>query len=603
MTLSLRDMPIKRKLTLVIVLTTSFALLLMGSGIIAYELITFRRSLAANMDVLARIIGSNSTAALAFEDRENAQEILSALSAEKQVSAVAIYDRQGRLFAKFPDLLASLKYPREPKQDGYTFEKGHLMMFQPIMQDGNRLGTIFLRADLDAMYSRINVYGALLLLVGASSFLGALILASTLQRRVSSPILELAKVAQAVSERQDYSVRGTKHGGDEIGKLTDAFNQMLVRIGETTDDLGAAKEAAESANKAKDNFLATLSHELRTPLTPVLATLDMLRDDKRTPSYILEELDVISRNIEVEARLIDDLLDVTRIIRGKLDLQRQAIDVRTLLEHAMQNFCVSVAAEKNLHLSMDGAATETYVPADRSRLTQVLWNLLQNACKFTPIGGTITVHVFNEDSAENGRPDLVVEICDNGVGISPEMIPMIFQPFEQGERSRSRLFGGLGLGLAISRAIVEAHGGSITAASRGKNQGTTVTVRLPTVSAPRAADQEKPSSGEAQTPSARPLRVLLVEDHPDTAQQLTRLLRRAGHEVICVGGVKEALGQGRNGHFDVLISDLGLPDGNGYDLMRNLMQAHPIPGIALSGVWDERRRSKQYRSRIRLPFH
>ncbi len=433
----------------------------MGSGIIAYELITFRRSLAANMDVLARIIGSNSTAALAFEDRENAQEILSALSAEKQVSAVAIYDRQGRLFAKFPDRLASLKYPREPKSDGYTFEKGHLIMFQPIMQEGNRLGTIFLRADLDAMYSRINVYGALLLLVGASSFLGALILASTLQRRVSSPILELAKVAQAVSERQDYSVRGTKHGGDEIGKLTDAFNQMLVRIGETADDLGAAKEAAESANKAKDNFLATLSHELRTPLTPVLATLDMLRDDERTPSYILEELDVISRNIEVEARLIDDLLDVTRIIRGKLDLQRQAIDVRTLLEHAMQNFCVSVAAEKNLHLSMDGAATETYVPADRSRLTQVLWNLLQNACKFTPTGGTINVRVFNEDSAENGRPYLVVEISDNGVGISPEMIPMIFQPFEQGERSRSRLFGGLGLGLAISRAIVEAHGGSI----------------------------------------------------------------------------------------------------------------------------------------------
>jgi CheY-like chemotaxis protein len=249
----------------------------------------------------------------------------------------------------------------------------------------------------------------------------------------------------------------------------------------------------------------------------------------------------------------------------------------------MQNYCVSIAAEKELRLSMEGGATETHVPADRSRLTQVLWNLLQNACKFTPAGGTILVRLFNEESPENGRPDLVVQISDNGIGISAETIPLIFKPFEQGERARSRVFGGLGLGLAISRAIVDAHGGSITATSKGKNEGTTVTVRLPTVPAPRVADQVKPSAGGAETPAARPLRVLLVEDHPDTAQQLTRLLRRAGHEVICVGGVKEALGQGRNGNFDVLISDLGLPDGNGYDLMRNLTQAHPIPGIALSG--------------------
>jgi methyl-accepting chemotaxis protein len=263
MGLSLRNTPIKRKLTLLILLTTSFALIFMGSALITYEVVTFRRSLAANMRVLAQIVGSNTTAALAFEDPKNAQEILSALSAERQITAAAIYDDNGKVFARFPVTADSAAIPPTPRRDGYVFRGAALDMFHSISQpEGGRLGTIFLRADLGAMYSRIAVYAGLLLFVGICSFLGALMLASTLQRGVSEPILELAKVAQAVSERQDYSVRGNKYGEDEIGKLTDAFNQMLVRIGQTTDDLSAAKVAAEHANQAKDDFLAVLSHEL-----------------------------------------------------------------------------------------------------------------------------------------------------------------------------------------------------------------------------------------------------------------------------------------------------------------------------------------------------
>src|ERR1700731_944659 len=324
--ISLRDTPIKRKLTLLILLTTSFALIFMGSALITYEVVTFRRTLAANMSVLAQIVGSNTTAALAFEDPKNAKEILGALSAEHQISAAAIYDQDGRIFAKFPDNSKDTAIPIAPNRDGYVFHPTSLDMFQSISQpEGGRLGTIFLRADLSAMYSRIGVYAGLLLLVGIGSFLGALMLASTLQRGVSGPILELAKVAQAVSERQDYSVRGSKYGNDEIGKLTDAFNQMLTRIGQTTEDLSAAKEAAEAANQAKDNFLAVLSHELRKPLTPVLTTLAMMQDDDSNSPQTLEDLEVIRRNVEVEARLIDDLLDLTGIIRGKLDLRRQAV--------------------------------------------------------------------------------------------------------------------------------------------------------------------------------------------------------------------------------------------------------------------------------------
>ena len=590
MNVSLRDTPIKRKLMLVILLTSLFAILLMGSALITYELATFRRSLAVNIGVLAQIIGSNSTAALAFQDPKNAQEILTALSAERQITAAAIYDERGQLFASFPSDLAALEFPAKPGRDGHDFERAHLAMFQPIVQEGARLGTIYLRADLGEMYSRFAVYGSLLLLVGACSFLGAIALSATLQRRISVPILELAKMATAVSERQDYSVRGTKHGADEIGQLTDAFNQMLIRIGESNEALSTAKETAESANKAKDNFLAILSHELRTPLTPVLATVAMLEDDRTLPPNILQDLEMIRRNIEVEARLIDDLLDVTGIIRGKLELHRQVVDVRSLLEHAMRNYCGTTAAQKNLRVSTKVTATHTHVVADGSRMTQVFWNLLQNACKFTPDGGAIDIRVYNEQPAGQSRPELIVEISDTGIGISSETMPRIFNAFEQGERSRARSFGGLGLGLAISRAIVELHGGAIAAASEGRNKGTQLLIRLQTVDAPTSAGLQKAPGILTDGARSPALRILLVEDHPDTAEQLARLLRRAGHEVTVAGSVKEAQeraaslkSKGQPADFDLLISDLGLPDGTGYDLMRDLTNRNPIPGIALSG--------------------
>jgi PAS domain S-box-containing protein len=727
----LRDTPIQRKLTLVILLTSSFALLLMGMALITYELVTFRRSLAVNIGVLAEIIASNSTAALAFEDPKNAQEILSALAAEKQITAAAIYDARGGLFASFPESRPRGEFPAAPGNLGYTFERAHLIMYQPIEQEGARLGTIYVRADLGEMYSRLSVYGVLLLLVGTTSFLGALILSRTLQRHVSAPILELAKVATAVSERQDFSVRAVKHGSDELGQLTAAFNLMLTRIGESnaelaaseqrlrlalegsqtgtwdwntvTDhiswddymyplygrsraefdgkpatfqkfihpedrervrhatmvaltekrdldigfrimaadgsirymasrgrafydeqgnplhmsgvsldvtrskeieaDLNRAKEVAEAANKAKDNFLAILSHELRTPLTPVLAAVASLQDDESVPEHIMREVDMIRRNVEVEARLIDDLLDVTGIVRGKIELNRQVVDVRALLEHAMHNYCAGVARTKNLRLSLEVTATETHVLADSSRMTQVFWNLLQNACKFTPPGGAIDIRMRNErrinPSSANepaidpakAETDLVVEVNDTGIGISPENMPRIFNLFEQGERSRSRTFGGLGLGLAISRAIVELHGGMIQARSEGRGKGTKILLRLRTVAAPTAEAAQQPGAPSPErNHGARALRILLVEDHPDTAHQLSRLLRRAGHSVTAAVTVQEARtlaasphGDGSGKPFELLISDLGLPDGTGHQLMQELKTTRPIPAIALSG--------------------
>jgi signal transduction histidine kinase/ActR/RegA family two-component response regulator len=609
MAFALRNIPIKRKLMVVILLTSGFAILLMGSALITYELVTFRSALTNNIEVLAQIIGSNSTAALAFDDRQNANEILRALAAENQITTGAIYDRNGRLFASFPESITPAQLPSVPGPDGHRFDRFQFIMVQPIFQEGARLGTIYLRADLGQMYRRLTVYGILLLVVGVCSFLGAMALSAALQHNISLPILELAKVATAVSHRNDYSVRAAKHGADEIGYLTDSFNQMLARLGESNAALTASEErlrlaleAAEAANREKDQFLAIVSHELRTPLTPALAAAAMLEGDKTISPQIRKDLSVIRRNIEVEARLIDDLLDITRIARGKLELRRQVVDVRSLLEHAMQNYCLDAAAKKQIRVSLKMTPAQSHVLVDSSRMTQVFWNLLQNACKFTSTGGSIDVCVYNEDRpfrspdviSPNGDKDrlgqVVVEVSDTGMGISPETLPKIFNAFEQGERSRGQGFGGLGLGLAISRAIIELHDGSISAASEGKGKGATFAVRLHCVKPVLTAETDRPVAAVSDAVGRQAMRVLVVEDHPDTAEQFARLLRRAGHEVVCAGSIKEAQtyalvtpGQNRACAFDILISDLDLPDGNGRELMRNLAQRYPIHGIAISG--------------------
>src|SRR6202035_2909180 len=241
---------------------------------------------------------------------------------------------------------------------------------------------------------------------------------------------------------------------------------------------------------------------------------------------------------------------------------------------------------KQIRVSMKMTAAQSHVLVDSSRMTQVFWNLLQNACKFTSTGASIDVRVYNEDRplrSPNGDKDrlsqVVVEVTDTGMGISPETLPKIFNAFEQGERSRGQGFGGLGLGLAISRAIIELHDGSISAASDGKGKGATFTVRLHCAKPAPTAETDRPVAAASDTIARRSMRVLVVEDHPDTAEQFARLLRRAGHEVVCAGSIKEAQAcasvapdQNRACAFDILISDMDLPDGSGRELMRNLAQ-------------------------------
>ncbi|MFL6198468.1 MAG: ATP-binding protein, partial [Thermoanaerobaculia bacterium] len=373
------------------------------------------------------------------------------------------------------------------------------------------------------------------------------------------------------------------------------------------EELERAHEEAKAANEAKDQFLATLSHELRTPLTPVLAVISNLESDPRLAGHA-GEIAMIRRNVELEARLIDDLLDLTRITRGKLELHRRQIDACQVIEHAAATIAGEVA-EREIQLSVDLQAEEHRLWADAPRLTQVFWNLLSNAVKFTPPGGQVTVRSWIE-TAEPGRfgtRELLVEVRDTGIGIEPEVLPRIFDAFEQTGRRITRKFGGLGLGLAVSRAIVDLHGGKLTAASEGPGRGAAFTVRLPLGGIQEDLDETgvwfsrmRVASGLAgspgpRTPAERPLAILLVEDHPDTAEAMADLLRLSGHQVTVAGSVAGGLAAAEAGAFDLLLSDLGLPDGSGQDLMRELGRRYRLKGIALSGygMEDDIRRSHE----------
>jgi len=334
-------------------------------------------------------------------------------------------------------------------------------------------------------------------------------------------------------------------------------------------------EEKARSNLAKDQFLAMLSHELRTPLTPVLASALALESEPELPTDIRESLQMIRRNVELEARLIDDLLDLTRIDRGKVQLNFEIVDAHTLLQSALK-ICQPEIDRKHLRPSLNLSAKRVHMRADPARLQQIFWNLINNAVKFTPPNGQITITTTN-DSGEKLR----VEIADTGMGIEPEALPKIFDAFEQGGRTQ---LGGLGLGLAISKTLVEAHKGTITAQSDGRNKGSKFALVFPTCEKVEAqiAPTLSPSFAERQ-----PMRILLVEDHEDTNRSLTNLLRRRGYHVQSALTFQSALELSVKEKFDVLISDLGLPDGSGLDLIQKLASKPPL-GIALTGFGMEK---------------
>lgn len=345
----------------------------------------------------------------------------------------------------------------------------------------------------------------------------------------------------------------------------------------------AARAAAEDANRAKDRFLARLSHELRTPMAPILGISSLLEVDESLPREVREQLHVVRRNAEVEARLIDDLLDLTRINRGTFALNREAVDLERLVKEAIETAAGATLAAGKLRLVLELSAAEPFVWGDPIRLTQALCNLLTNAVRYTPAGGTITVRSRSQD------PDgIVIEIHDDGRGFDPDDLPRLFEAFERAGMPEG---GGLGLGLWIARSIIDDHGGVLSAHSAGVGQGATFFVFLSTV-LPAGAVVAPPADPYRFEPSAngradRPLHILLVEDHLDTAFAISHLLRRLGHKVTHAESPEAALAAAAAPSarpIDFVVSDLWLRSGSGLELMPELAGRYGLRGIAISGL-------------------
>jgi signal transduction histidine kinase/CheY-like chemotaxis protein len=357
------------------------------------------------------------------------------------------------------------------------------------------------------------------------------------------------------------------------------FQGVLFLIEDNTADIAIRKELI-AANAAKDQFLALLSHELRNPLSPVITMVAELEKRLDGDPEIEKPLTIIRRNVELEARLIDDLLDITRIAHGKLQLTPEVVNAHHVLQRAIE-ICQREIETKPLELVVGMEAQDHHIKGDPARIQQVFWNLIKNAVKFTPVSGRITIRTFNR-----GNRRLVIEVSDTGIGIEPDRIDKIFRAFEQADGSITRRFGGLGLGLAISKAMVEAHGGTLSVRSSGRDQGSTFTIELDTVE----AGTEGPAEPRLPTLAGQHAgaHILLVDDHEDTCLGMKMLLERRGYRVKTAHDVAGALEAAAREQFDLLISDLGLPDATGFDLMERLRaRGDELPGIALSGFGME----------------
>jgi len=340
------------------------------------------------------------------------------------------------------------------------------------------------------------------------------------------------------------------------------------------EELHQQKAVVETANRTKDHFLAMLSHELRTPLAPVVSTVELLETQPAQTEDTRASLAMIRRNIELETQLIDDLLDFTRVARDKMELRFAPVDVHLAVSNVME-ICRVEAKSKKLQVHLNLAAKNYHLAADAAKFQQIIWNLLKNAIKFTPEGGEIVI------SSENpSETMLTVSVRDTGIGIEPDAMQRIFDPFEQGNRSFEHRVGGLGLGLAISKSLAQAHGGMLTAQSDGSNCGSTFTLSLQTLPSVEAASV----AAKGVTESVRQaLKILLVDDHHDTCTALEKLLARRGHLVAVAHNVRSAMEAAARKKFDLLISDIALPDGTGMDLIVQLRAFANIPGIAISG--------------------
>ena len=574
--------PIHRKLVVTSMVKTTVVLFAAMVVLLVADVVRFQRTATATAGALAAMMAENIRVALVVQDVQGVADTLEAVRLQASVQRACAYGSQGTLFSQYARNTALACAPTVPSVQSWRV----LGAVAPVAHDGATVGRVYVDLAWTTMYARLMTAGVTSFAILVVAAFVMFVVSHRLHRRISDPITQLATAARQMGKAGDYDMPPIAAGTDEVGELVTAFGAMVERVRTAQANLTETNEALRheveerrqvelrhqallvrerEANRVKDEFLATVSHELRTPLNAIVGWARILTGPSLDPATVSKAAASLHRNALAQARVIDDLIDISRIVTGKLRVRADVCDLRAVIESAVEG--IRPAAE-NAGIALDARVpgTACIIAGDADRLQQVVWNLLSNAVKFAP-GGTVSVSLTAE------REQLTLAVEDNGVGIAPEFVGHVFDRFRQADASVTREHGGLGLGLAIAKELVELHGGTITAGSRGRGHGARFTVTFPWENAERPAD-----ASEESVPSLEGVSVLVVDDNVDALELLDRGLAQAGARVRLAESGAEALDIWRRDPADVLLCDLAMPRMSGFELLSRIRELDRVAG-------------------------
>lgn len=589
--------PLRRKLVMLACVVALIAMAVDGAILMAFDIRRVRADAVEETRGVALVLARAVDAAIVFNDADTARQMLGGIYSRPWMVRACAYRLDGTLLAD-ARVEAASPCPSTPAPERSW---NAVAAVAPVVRNGQRVGTIYVERSLDDLPAGI----ALAALVGLGALLVAgavaFVAARQLQRLISRPIVELAAAAHRVGREDLPALLPVVAPPDETGALVTAFEEMVGRLVSANRALRneideRKKFQAEreqlllrerEASRLKDEFLAAVSHELRTPLNAILGWTQVLTNTTPTPERTANALAALTRNALAQQRVIEDLFDVSRIIVGKLQLKPRVLDLRTVVDAAVE-VTAAMASVKNI--TIECVRCESCpVRGDAHRIQQALWNVLSNAVKFTPIGGTVTVRMSKEPSVVR------VIVSDTGIGISPAVLPFVFDRFRQGDGSITREHGGLGLGLAIVKELTELHGGTVEALSDGPGRGATFVLTFPLALA--ATDEAAFPAADPPANALAGLDLLVIDDNLDALNIAAAMLTAAGANVRQASSGEGGLDQVRARVPSAVLCDLGMPAMDGYAVLAALREltrdaARPLPVIAVTAYASDDHRER-----------
>jgi signal transduction histidine kinase/ActR/RegA family two-component response regulator len=577
-----KDLPIGTKAALLGLLPTVCALLVASLAFLASVYLAVRRNVTLDVATSAAVIADSVNLAVSVNDANTVRELAGALREKHNIDRACVFDASGTFIGGYtaPDSDPCPKTMVSPTRTSGT----QVVSSQDILIGSRRVGTVRIVGNFDQVYQTLAAQTVVTVLALTGAIGLALVLIGWLRRGISQPVTELAATADQVSRTGDYALRARRTTGDEVGRLVQSFNTMLGAIQRSEAERSQLLEREREASRLKDEFLAAVSHELRTPLNAIVGWTHILTTTRPTPELLDKGLKTLHRNAKAQTRLIEDLIEVSRVATGKLNLKLEVVDLRDVVRQAVESLHGGAAA-KPVTLDTTLPVEPALVSGDRDRLLQVVANLVSNAIKFTPEGGSVSVTLAPVSG------DFVLRVRDTGIGIAPEFLPFVFERFRQADGSTTREYGGLGLGLSIVQDLVRLHRGSVSAQSEGRGKGSEFTVRLPAlVDRPAAdhADSGTESTGhtpdladladnahrahhaDARAGDLEDVTVLAVDDNADALEVLAMSLRGAGAHVRTASSGAEAVAEWSREPGAVLVCDLGMAGMDGFEVLRRI---------------------------------